>query len=290
MKKFILFFFILLSLNTLVFALSEQASNASAALSVAELDVKEVFDKGLSISRINESYTEAFQLYIAQVNLEEVNKKSDYDLVFEYTSKVRMIKEAELEANDELLVFLEEYSSMNNSIDLSQMQELYNNIISSFKNERYEDTLVLVSEGYIQLTQIQSSQTALNIFYDSTSSNLKRFFYNNWKSFVVALLIIFFFWLLFHNSIKKIKIKREIKSLEKRRDVIKSLMQNLQRNYFESKKISEEEYSVKMKSFSDMLLNITRQILLLKEELNKMIFFEKKELLFRKKSKKIKLN
>jgi hypothetical protein len=252
-----------------VVALSEQASNASVSLSVAKSDIDDVLSRGLSVSRMNESYFEALQIYDAQLNLEKLNRKTNYEIVLKYTSDIRIIKENELLAKDELDVFINEYASMNNSLDLSEMNELYNNILKSFSEERFEDTLKLIPEGYDSLTSIQSSQTALNVFYSATSSSIKNFFYNNWIKLVVIFSLIFLFWIFFHTPIRRWNVRRKINSLEVRKNTLKSLMKNLQKQYFESKKISEQEYVVKMKSFDDLLLDITRQILLLKEEIDK---------------------
>jgi len=60
--------------------------------------------------------------------------------------------------------------------NLSAMQDDYNAIILSFNQERFEDTLTLINKGYDDISNIQSSQTAVNAIYLATSRSVKDFF------------------------------------------------------------------------------------------------------------------
>lgn len=275
MKRFFIFCFFVLFFISFVSSLSNESSNYSLLVLSAKEAVDEVYSKGLSIDRINESYSECLQFYLIQVDLENSGKKADYGLVNKYCNEVSTIKDLELESTDELLVFLSEYNAMNQSLNLSSMDDVYNNILSSYSNERFEDTLQLIPLGYESLTSIQSSQTALNLFYESTSSNIKNFFLTNWKPALIFFSFVLAVWIIFNKRIRRWHLRRKIASLEVRKDTIKRLMERLQKEYFENKKISENEYSVKMKSFSEMTLDISRQILLHKEELSKLNFSSK---------------
>lgn len=260
-----------------VFALSEIATNVSSELDVAYKDVLELKEKGFAISRINDSYSDALSIFDAQVLLEKSNRYADYSLVRKYISDVKHIKELALLSKDKIEIFLSEYDSINKSLDLSEMDDDYSMIIRSFEEERYEETLELVPKGYEKLNSIQSSQTAMNIFYESTTLGIKKFFYATWKYFLAAILLLIVFWVFFNKPIRKYFISRKISSLENRRKSVKGLMEKLQKEYFDSKKISESEYSIKMKSFSDMVLDISRRILLLKEEVERMNKIGKKK-------------
>jgi len=269
-----------------VFALSEIATNVSFELEEAHKDVLELFENGFAISRINDSYSDAVNIFDAQVLLEKSNRRADYSLVRKYISDVRNIKEVALLSKDKLEVFLSEYDSINKSIDLSEMDDDYFQIVRSFEEERYEETLELVPKGYEKLNSIQSSQTAMNLFYESTTLGIKKFFSATWKYFLIAIIVLIVFWIFFNKPARKYFILRKISSLESRRKSVKGLMEKLQKDYFDSKKISESEYSVKMKSFSDIVLDISRRILILKEELERMSKLDKKNI---SKSKKINL-
>lgn len=266
-KHFLLVVGILLIGN--FFALSEVAMNVSQELEVARQDIAELSERGFSINRINDSYSDAESIFNAQVHLENFGRRADYSLVEKYLSDVRKIKELAILSKDKLEVFLSEYDSVNKSLDLSEMDDDYYQIVRSFEEERYEDTLVLIPEGYNKLNSIQSSHTAMKILYESTTSGIKRFFHATWKGFLVGIFLIAVLWAFFGKSIRRRFILRKISSLESRQKSVRALMEKLQKGYFDSKKISESEYSVKMKSFSDILLDISRRILILKEELER---------------------
>lgn len=275
MNKFLLLAIGILFIGN-VFALSELATNVSFELDVANKDVSELLEKGFPINRINDSYSDALIIFDAQVLLENSNRRADYSLVRKYISDVRKIKDLAILSKDKIEVFLSEYDSINKSLDLSEMDDDYYQIVRSFEEERYEETLELIPKGYEKLNSIQSSQTAMNIFYESTTLGIKKFFYSTWKYFLIGIILIIVFWIFFNKPVRKYFILRKISSLENRRKSVKGLMEKLQTDYFDSKKISESEYSIKMKSFSDMVLDISRRILLLKEELERMSKIDKK--------------
>lgn len=269
MNKYFIFVVAFFLIGNVV-ALSETAINVTLELDDAYKDVLEVSQRGIGVLRINESYTTALEIFESQKLLEKNNRNPDYSLVRKYISEVKSIKEIAILSNDQLEVFLHEYSSMNSSLDLSEMDELYLEIVTSFEDERFEETINLIPKGYESMTSIQSSQTALNIFYDSTRSRIADLFFNTWKYLLSLCILFLILWFIFKKSIKRFFISKKISRLESRRKSIKYLMEMLQKEYFDSKRISEGEYSVKMKSFSDMVLDINRRILLLKEELERM--------------------
>ena len=106
-----------------VFALSELATNISLELNVARGDVLDLSEKGFPINRINDSYSDAINLFNAQVLLEESGRHADYSLVRKYISDVRNIKEVAFLSKDKLDIFLSEYESIGKSVDLSEMDE-----------------------------------------------------------------------------------------------------------------------------------------------------------------------
>lgn len=269
MNKYFIFVVAFFLIGNVV-ALSETAINVTLELDDAYKDVLEVSQRGIGVLRINESYKTASEIFESQKLLEKNNRNPDYSLVRKYISEVKSIKEIAILSNDQLEVFLHEYSSMNSSLDLSEMDELYLEIVTSFEDERFEETINLIPKGYESMTSIQSSQTALNIFYDSTRSRIADLFFNTWKYLLSLCILFLILWFIFKKSIKRFFISKKISRLESRRKSIKYLMEMLQKDYFDSKRISEGEYSVKMKSFSDMVLDINRRILLLKEELERM--------------------
>ncbi len=272
MKKVIgslILFVFLISLASCLSA-SNESIQASELVAQARQDIIEMQARNISVVRVNESYQDAFQLYSAQKALENTGKRAKYDLVIEYAVHVNDIKKSAFKADDELRIFLEAYDSSAEKINLSEMDEDYNAIIVSFKEERFEDTLELIDIGYERLSEVQSSQTAVRLFYSTTSRTLKNFFINNWLKLVIGIVVVITFLIIFKKALSKFLLVRKEKYLSLQKNVLNSLIKELQKNYFKTKKTSEVEYRVKLKKFKEMILDINRQIPLLKEEMVKL--------------------
>ena len=50
---------------------------------------------------------------------------------------------------------------------------------------------------------------------------------------------------------------------------LNTLIQNMQKSYFKTKKLSETEYTIKLKKFKELIRDIDRQVMVLKEEIFK---------------------
>ncbi len=252
------------------FALNTIANNesiqAKSTLNQAEKDISEMMSKNISILRVNETYQEAVQLYSAQLALEEKNGRADYKLVIEYASKISSIKKIALEADDELIVFKKNYENAEKQANLSGMQEDYNQIILSFNEERFEDTLNLIKKGYDRISEIQSSQTAMNLVYLATSRTIKNFFIKNGLKIVIIGGIALFLLLIFWNTLTRLRMRIKLNNLIMQKKAINGLIKEMQETYFKSKKMSETEYKIKLKNYEEFIRDIERQIMVLKEE------------------------
>jgi len=277
-QKFALISF-LMALFIIVIALSNASaiipkSNESlqtkANIETAKTCFNGMISRNISINRANESLQEALQLYSAQSALEEQGRVANYKRVNEQLSVVCQVKELAFKADDELKVFLDSYNEINKTTDLSLFEEDYKKILTSFKEERFEDTSSLINEGYTKLSEIQSQQTTFRLFYETTSKTLKNFMLNNWKKISITLIIIFVLLLIFWRAIRMAWINSRIRYLHVQREAINSLIKNLQKNYFGQGKISELEYKTKLKRYKELTLDIERQIPLLREELAKL--------------------
>jgi hypothetical protein len=263
--------FLIFIQNSLAFSTtqSNESIQAKESLAQAEKDIFEMMEKNISINRVNETYQEALQLYSAQFALEEKGSKANYKLIIEYVSEIGSIKENALEANDELKIFVETYQDAEKTTNLSEMQDDYNNILASFQDERFEDTPTLINQGYDRISEIQSSQTALNSFYLATSSTIKNFFRENWLRILIILSLTLFFVLIFWNNLKKLRMRMKFNHLMTQKKALNTLIQNMQKSYFKTKKLSETEYTIKLKKFKELIRDIDRQIMVLKEDIFK---------------------
>lgn len=256
------------------FALNTTPSNESVqakeSIENAEKDILEMISKNIPINRLNETYQEALQLYSAQLALEEKGTTADYKLVVENTLKISSIKKTAIEARDELEIFKETFRNAEKEANLSEMQEEYNQIILSFNEERFEDTSELIKKGYDSISEIQSSQTAVNAVYLATSRTVKYFFIQNGLKIVIIGGIALFLLLIFWTTLTKLRMRIKLNNLIVQKKAINGLIKEMQESYFKSKKISESEYNIKLKKYEELIRDINRQIMVLKEEIFKM--------------------
>lgn len=256
--------------SALTTRLSNESILAKELLVQAEEDILEMIEKEIPIVRVNETYQEAMQLYSAQLALEEKGGRADYKLVIAYASDINSVKKISIQASDELTIFNETYLEAESHYNLSEMQEEYNLVLLSFKEERYEDTLELIKKGYDRISDIQSSQTALNSIYFATSTTIKNFFVKNWLKLLIISFLILFFILIFWRNFKKLRIRIKINNLFIQKKAIGDLLKNLQKDYFKARKISESEYNIKLKKFKELIRDIDRKVMVLKEDLFKL--------------------
>lgn len=83
---------------------------------------------------------------------------------------------------------------------------------------------------------------------------------------LVVLLLLLIFW----NALKRLKQRIELNNFIVQKKAITGLIKEIQNNYFKSKKISESEYRIKLKKFKELIRDIDRRVMLLKEEIFKM--------------------
>jgi hypothetical protein len=232
--------------------------------------------------RINDTYQKAYQVYQAQVSLEEKNKKGDYTIVLSYSQEMQNIAKTAFKANDEIKIFEEAYKDTTSekiselAQDYADLEQAYNKIKLAFQEERFEDSLTLIDEGYAKLSEVQSKQTTARLLYSATTRTLKNFIQTNWKIILTFLVVIILILIVFQTAIRQYLIKKKINNLYIRKDTLNSLVKKLQNDYFKTKKISETEYHVKTDKFKEMIRDIDRQIPLLKEDLAKVSKADKK--------------
>ena len=248
---------------------SNESIQAKEAINQAEKDILEMTSKNIPINRVNESYQEALQIYSAQIALEEKRGSADYNLVMKDALEVSLVKKIAIEAKDELEVFKETFKNAQKEANLSEMQEEYNQIIVSFNDERFEDTLELIKKGYNRISEIQSSQTAVKMVYLTTSKTIKSFFVKYGLKLaiigIIALILIIIFW----RTIIKLRMRMKLNQLIIQKNAINGLIKEMQKSYFKTKKMSESEYNIKLKKYEELIRDIDRQVMVLKEEMFK---------------------
>ncbi len=267
---FIMTFLFLISNS---FALTTKFSNesiqAKEAINQAEKDILEMTFKNIPINRVNESYQEALQIYSAQIALEEKGGSADYNIVMKDALEVSSVKKTALQAKDELEVFKETFMNAEKEVNLSEMKEEYNQIIISFNDERFEDTLVLIKKGYNRISEIQSSQTAVKMVYLTTSKTIKSFFVKYGLKLTIIGIIALILMIIFWKTLTKLRMRMKLNRFIIQKNAVNGLIKEMQKSYFKTKKMSESEYNIKLKKYEELIRDIDRQVMVLKEEMFK---------------------
>ncbi len=249
---------------------SNESIHSFVLISEAERCIAEMQNRTINISRANESLQQALQMYSAQITLEEKGKTAQYKLVNQSAVEVCRIKDISLKAQDELILFSRTWDSAGKNINLSPISSTHSDIINSFNDERFEETSALISNGYKVLSDFQSSQAILNLFYKTTTKTIKDFFVENWKilstSAVIFAVLLGVLW----KTIRRVAIKIKLRNLARRKSSIYNLIKKTQSDYFEKKIMSETEYTIKIGVFGEMVKEIDRQLPEIYERLMKL--------------------
>ena len=275
---------LVISLTNFSYALSNQSMQAKEKLAQAGSAIEELIVLDIPIKRVNETHQSAKQIYEAQLNYERIYRNADYKLVIEYVDEILSIKEMAIKASDELKIFLEFYNESAEKTDLSEMDEEYTEIISSFEEERFEETINLVDLGYDTISDVETSQTTINAFRDATTRTLKNFFKENWIKLLIGLGAAIILFMIFKTSLKIYLVKRKKKHLKLRKATIEDLIKELQRGYFKDNTVSQLQYQTRLNKFEEMVRDINRQLPLLDEQMS--LIDDKKDFKNFKRSKK----
>ena len=274
----IVFSLVLLILFSSNLVLTAQASVAnvstdeSARLCVdsSKAIMSGMIEQGFNVIRVNDSFKKAQEFYIAQKTLRETKKNYDFSTVLSYCDEIKAIQTQALSARDELDSVKAFYKEVNNSqIDLSKVDLMIADIQKEINDERYEQARQKIDAVYNEIVAIQSSATTLSIFYRTTSRTLLSFLKENWLPITIGIVFIVIFLFFYRYQISKWLIQRKINHLEMERAVLKKLIEDIQKEYFQGGTISDSVYNIRTKRFSEMIRDLDRQVPLLKEELAK---------------------
>jgi hypothetical protein len=245
-------------------------SQASNCINESVSLLYDLIDNNFVIDRVNDSLTQAQNLYQSQAILKEKKQNYDFSLVIPHCKDILKIHDDALDAKDEYIALLKFYNdSITPELNTSSVDKTLSEIKIEIANERYENVKVMIDKAYEQIINIKSSQTTLNLFYRSTTRGIGALVRENWV-FIISIFFVFLILIfIYFNTIKRLIIKRKVKNLEVRKTTLKSLIMKTQKDYFQSGGMSESTYTLKIKKFAELVRDIERQIPLLNEEIAK---------------------
>jgi tetratricopeptide (TPR) repeat protein len=245
---------------------SDKAMETGSALVIAEAGMAEMVSRNLSVTRYNDTLVVAKQVYNAQMVLEKTGEKPDYSFVQEKITEMNDIKVKAFRTLDELSALkltIEQTADVNKSV----VQDIYAQANVEFESERYEEALKLIDKAYEKISELEAIEAKLRAFYEATSRGIAGFLQEWWKELIITISIIVAIVVLTYNKIICKTLERRIRNLEARKQSIRKLIADTQKDYFESGKIPEETYRIRTKKYAEFIRDINRQIPLVQEEL-----------------------
>lgn len=262
------FILLLLLVGPIVFAAAPSLDyNATLiALNQSRRDMQEMLEAGFSIARVNDTLSQAEQLFQAQYALQKAGGAPDYSLILERTKELTNIRKHAEEVSDELKALESRLKDVKSD---SEAYNIFNNAKKEFADERYEKVSALVEEAYSKITEEQAFQTRFIAIYEASTKTIVNFFKKNLKiilSIVASILIIY---LVAHKKVKIFFINKKIDSLNFEKAILQKLIKKSQYEYFHLFKIPEELYHIRISKFGELIRDIDRQVPLLVEEREK---------------------
>jgi hypothetical protein len=250
---------------------------ATNCLQESETIMQDILAYNLSINRFNDSFIKAQDLYNAQIIIEGRKGRTNYDLVVSYCNEIKNLKRDAITAVDSYKVFLDFYhETIDANMNSSSIEAVISQIDAEIAGERYNSVPRLIDQGYAEITQVKSEQTALILAYRATTRGIGWFLKDNWIAIVSVIIFLIAVYLLYKTKISLWMLKRKLNNLLLRKDTLKSLMSKTQKNYFQDGTIPEATYRMRIKNFGELVRDIDRQIPLLQKEIAR-YSFEKSE-------------
>lgn len=242
--------------------IAENCLNESAS------DISELAKLNISLIRFQDYYDRALNLYDAQIVLLNKNREGRFDNVISYCKQIsdlREIAENSLDIYGVFLIFYHE--NIGSDTNASSVEEIVAQIEEEIAGERYENVEELINKGYEEIARVKAEQTTLALAYRTTSKTIKDFFINNWLQILIISCVVVVLYLFFRIRILLWFAKKKMESLVLRKDTVKGLIGQTQKDYFQTGKISEADYRMRTKNFADLMRDIERQIPLAQQEI-----------------------
>jgi hypothetical protein len=273
MKKEMLIFSMIF-LFSVSFVLGAETKNitsqedASLCINQSQKVVENLALNNFSIARANDTLKQAENLYYSQILLMQRSRTPDFSLVLPHCDNLVSLQKNAFNSRDAFIALKKFYSeSFNEGFNASSVEVIINQIEEEMISERYENVPDLINSAYEEIINVKSESTTLNLFYQSTSRSVKKFLVDHWISLSTSLIVLVVLFFVYQASIHRWLIKRKIENLQARKESLRNLIMKTQKEYFEGGMMSESNYTLRTKSFAEMIRDIDRQIPLLQERL-----------------------
>lgn len=245
---------------------SSEACSLEKQISLAEEDMAKMISDGFKVARYNDTLTVAKNEFDTKLYLQiTTNKTQDFSVVKDKLNELANIKTLAYRARDELKTL--EATINETGGDLSEVMPYFYRAKSEFLSERYEYALNAIDATYQALSEQQSMQTKLRLFYEATTRTLANFVSTYWKEIIVSIIVLAIVALISWHRISIYLLNKKLEHLYLRRTTLKKLIAKTQKEFFEKGTIDETTYHIRLNKYGEIIRDINRQIPLVKEEL-----------------------
>lgn len=269
MNKLITLLFVLFIATTVLAAdYNSQADleQAQNTLKNINLQIQEIRDQGFTVTRFADEYSVLRELYLSAVALADSNRFVDLRLFYERADSLENTIQKSREAQDELVALKLSIDDASKTIDTTQAMEIYLEAEREFNDQRYEIAIQKIDDGYEKLVELQGVQAKANAAYEATRKNVFGFLEDNWQIILTIILIPIIFYLLFRKQVKLYRLTNKINGLEFEVNVLKDEIKKTQKEYFIDGKVSEEEYGIKVRMYSEKIRDLHGTLALFNEK------------------------
>ncbi|MEK6872039.1 MAG: hypothetical protein AABX16_04005, partial [Nanoarchaeota archaeon] len=244
---------------------------ATDCLNTSRAIFEELSMAHFSTQRVNDTLKEMEQLYLAQTILKSRKSKTDFSIILPYCREIAQLQENAFKARDEFTALQRFYNeSFEEGVSTGSVTTMIEQIRYEIVSERYERVGDLIDRAYEEIITVKSSNTALNLFYKTTTRTIGDFIFEH-KYFLIALVVagIILFYL-YKKPFARWYIQKKITNLDIRKKTIKKLIAHTQQEYFTDGTLSESIYTIRVRKFGELIRDIDRQLPLLQEDLERL--------------------
>lgn len=220
--------------------------------------MKEMQESGFSTVYINDTIMAAKEaLQKTDTAIKMKYKGFSYEDAIAYTNKVQNTREKAYLLADmirALEIKAEEYKA--EGIDIAEAESLIQNAKTAFENERYEEAETAAENANLSMEQAKSQMT----IGKAIARSARGFFGEYWRQIITLTILILILGTVSWLIIKKKLRKRKLRILNIEKQTLVEMIKEAQRDRFESGKISDFTYRIRMDVYKKKLADVKRLI------------------------------
>jgi len=237
----------------------DEGKEAYDALQKAAGYMQEMASAGFSVIKVNDTITDATNLYNANLALEEKTGAADYSSVIDKVASIEGIKSDAFETYDELTALESKLKESAKNTNMSEAETIFEEAKKEFYDERYAQSSVLIETCYKKIIETEATSSRIRALYEASTKTLAGFFQRNGPTILIVLAVLLILFAIFKKRIYTHFIKRNIQRLGLEKEILGDLIKKAQTEYFQKATISEATYRVRINKFGELIRDINRR-------------------------------